>query len=218
MVRMNFLNKKFFFCLLTAGFFIGVFQAGYQTAQKSWGGRLFVSTQPLSSARGIASVKDSVKSGEHKAGKYHVALIQPAQVESKTDTVDIHLGGFLVPSPEGRLLPVCDLYDMLDMEFVAMGLAIHGHVPKLVIKARCILNAQRQIGPFVIPKKKILDSSVRQALFSSPHLTLLFYHVSMSWPYEWLMTQVRFIDRKTGKDLTVTLPNKTPEESLVLEF
>lgn len=219
MAWINFFNKKFFGTLLAAGFFILVFQAGYQVAQKSWGGRLFVSTHPLSPKRGIASVKkDTLRSGEHKANRYHMALIRDARVQSTPDTVNIHLGSFLVPSPEGRKLPVCDLYDMLDMEFMAMGLAIHGHVPKLVIKARCTLNSKRQIGPFAVPKKKILDSSVRQALFSTAHMTLLFFHVSMSWPYEWLMTRVRFIDQKTGKDITVTLPSKTPEESVVLEF
>ena len=140
-----------------------------------------------------------------------------SRVENKAQTIELYLGHLLVRSAGGSAKPACQEYQTVDLTFIAPEISSHGHVPKMVLKTKCPFNANKgvlQTGPFVIPKQKILKSSVNTELFRQGDTTLLFSHVSLKWPEKWILSQARFIQDDTRKDFTVSFSSNKEEDFL----
>ena len=146
-------------------------------------------------------------------------MVQSSQVDNQKDTIQFYLGHFLVKSTGGEFVLACQKYKTVDMTFIAAGVSSHGHVPKMILKAGCAFNSEKplQIGPFVIPKRKILESSIDQQLFKGGEGTLLFSHVVVQWPREWILSQVRFIGDST-EDMTVPFVSNQREDFLTFHL
>ena len=210
-------------------FFLSLFFAGYFISKKSWDGKIFVylnnTYSPSINVRNIASVgkqmdlSSSLLEGGQLIGESQKALLRSSEVENQDERIQFYLGHFLVKSKGGAFVWACQKYKTVDMTFIAPEESFHGHVPKMVLKADCKFNPDQplQIGPFFIPKKKILNSSVKKELFRSEHGTLLFSHVFIQWSKKWILIQVRFIDDE-DKDLPVHFSSKREEDFLALSL
>ena len=209
--------------------FFFLFFSGYFISKKSWNGKFFVyldSTYSSSvNVRNIASVgkqmdlSSSLLEGGSLTQESQKALLHSSQVKNKSNVIQFYLGHFLVKLKGGESVLACQKYKTVDMTFIAPGVSSHGHVPKMVLKADCKFSPDQplQIGPFFIPKKRILSSDVNQELFKNENGTLLFSHVSIRWPEEWILSQVRFIDDK-DKDFTVSFSSNREEDFLTLSL
>ena len=225
-MRKMFRDWKFYIgsaCLLL------IFVVGYSISEKSWNGEVFIYLDTTSSninTRNIASVRKQMDTSRSllKGGQLkqegQKALTNSSRVENKKEIIQFYLGHFLVKSRGGGSILACQEYQKLDMVFISPGVSSHGHVPKLIIKADCKFdpNHPLHIGPFVIPKTKILRSSPHQGLFKSEDATLLFSHVSVQWPEKWILSQVRFIKNNTNQDFTVSFSSKKEEDYLTLSL
>lgn len=213
-------NWRFYISLIS--FFL-LFYAGWYIAQHSWDGSIFVyldHVEPSSSvnARNIASVGKKMEL--LKGGKIgdQKALVQSSQVTNQKDTIQFYLGHFLVKSAGGGSMLACQKYQTIDMTFVAAGVSFHGHAPKMVLKASCKFNSKQplRMGPFMIPKRKILESPVNKKLFKEGDDVLLFTHVNVQWPVQWVLSQVRFISGK--KDFTIPFTSNKEKDFLTLHL
>ena len=206
-------------------FIILLFCAGWYISQRSWDGNFFVyldnaDFSASTNARYIASVEKKME--VLKGGKIdnQKALVQSFQVTNQKDIIQFYLGHFLVKSAGGGPVLACQKYQTVDMTFIAAGVSFHGHVPKMILKTACKFNLDQplQMGPFTIPKGEILQSSVDQKLFKKGKDTLLFSHVVIRWPTQWVLSQVRFISDKKEKDLTVAFTSNKEEDFLTLNL
>ena len=228
-----------------------VFSTGWTISKRSWNGEVFVSFHSMeepsfTGSRNIASVQKSVpissfvlKKGVLTAENQKV-LVRSSKVKNFSNKVHLYLGHTLVKAKKGGTVLACQEYQTVDMVFMAEGTSFHGHVPKMVLKADCQFDPENPlyIGPFVIPKKKILSSPVSQQIFKtkekvSENLTntqaralsslvnkeakgvLSFSHVSLQWPQKWVLEQIRFINEQNKKDLTVSFPNTGKKEDFI---
>ncbi|MYE07622.1 MAG: hypothetical protein F4X95_02585 [Oligoflexia bacterium] len=206
-----------------------LFVAGFSISEKSWNGDVFIYLDTTSSninTRNIASIgkqmdtsRSLLKGGQLKQ-EGQKALTNSSRIENTKEVIQFYLGHFLVKTKGGRSILACQKYQTLDMVFISPGISSHGHVPKLVMKADCNFDSNNplHIGPFTIPKKRILSSSPHTELFKSEGATLFFSHVSVQWPETWILSQVRFIQNNTHQDFTVSFSSKKEEDYFTLNL
>ena len=245
--------KKYTWFFVGLAFSVLVFSIGWILSHHSWNGEVFVSFHTMeepsfTGGRYIASVQKpvSISSFVLKKGvltaENQKTLVQSSKVKNFSNKVHLYLGHALVKAKRGGTVLACQEYQTVDMVFMAEGTSFHGHVPKMVLKADCQFDPENPlyIGPFVIPKKKILSSPVSQQIFktkrkSSENLkdiqpralsslankeaVLSFSHVSLQWPQKWVLEQIRFINEQNKKDLIVSFPTTGKKEDfLTLNF
>lgn len=209
-------------CVVSPFFFL-LFLSGYLIAKKSWHGKFFVYLDNTYSRpdnfRNIASVEKKmfVLEGKPLAQDSQKALLHSSRVDNRNNKIKFYLGHFLVKSKNGESVLACQKYQKVEMTFIAPEISNHGHVPKMVLQANCNFDPDQplQIGPFFVPKKRILDSSVEQEMFKSEGDILLFSHVSIRWPKKWILNQVRFINDK-NEDFPVLFRSHKEEDYLTL--
>ncbi len=219
---------KFFFGALCL---ILLFSIAYLIGQNSWDGKIFVAIKnerSSISSRSIASVGKDMNlsllvSGEQLTKKHQEALVQHSEVKSNPDNIIFYLGQFVVFSKENQLTLVCKKYQSLNMTFIASNESFHGHSPEMILSADCSMRDGKplQIGPFLIPKKTVLNSHGHQRVFTDDlHGTLLFNHVDISWPRMWILSKVQFIKEGGNEDFVVRfdLNKKDKKSLLVLRF
>ncbi len=211
---------QFFFGFV---FLCSLFFAGYFISQKSWDGQVFIYLQdtdsPSINARNIASLKTAVRRGGQLNQERGKTLIRSAKIKHAKDSIQFHLGHFLVQSKGGGSVLACQEYQTVDMVFIAGGVSVHGHVPKMLMKAKCKFDLSQplRIGPFFVPKAKILSSSVNKKLFKSAEdQTIVFSDVSIRWPERWILSEARFTKEDSKKDLTVAFSSNKEEDFLTL--
>ena len=211
-------------------FLLLLFLAGYFFSKQSWDGKVFVyldnnTYSHSNNFRNIASVEKRmnlsslVLEGGELTQESQKALLNSSRVGNQGDKIQFYLGHFLVKSKKGGSVLACQEYKKVDMTFIAPGISSHGHVPKMTLQADCHFDLEQplQIGPFYIPKKRILGSSVNRELFKSEEGILLFSHVSIRWPRKWILDQVRFINDK-DEDFTVSFHSNKEEDFLTLSL
>lgn len=141
-----------------------------------------------------------------KAFKYQV--LKNVELDSFATGPGIKLGLFLMKSPAGSRVFVCDRYPTLDLYFAAEGIAISGEIPKMVVRIPCTVSEdQNHIAAFPIPFQQIFSSSVSQFEFTTtaPGIReagkIYFRNVVDEWPQEWTWIGVKFY----GQDASDTL-------------
>ena len=153
------------------------------------------------------------------------ALLEGSLVEDTQNEIKISLARFLAHPPGSSGVLVCRQYKTVDIAFIAPSETNHGHTPQMTIKAPCRAHPQNpsQIGPFLIPKKQILNASpTKQFFYSSAPVAqqgiILFNHIGISWPVSWILVQLRF-SHKTGEgDFILQFASRQPEDYITLQF
>ena len=203
-----------------------LFLAGYFFSKQSWDGKFFVyldnTYSHSNNFRNIASVEKKMVAleGEPLTQENQKALLKFSQPENQNGKIKFYLGHFLVKSKSGGSVLACQEYQKVDMTFIAPEVSNHGHVPKMVLQTDCNFDPNQQplrIGPFYIPKNRILNSSVSRKLFRSEEGILLFSHVSIRWPKKWILDQVRLINDK-DEDFTVSFRSNKEADFLTLSL
>ena len=197
------------------------FSAGYSLSKNSWDGQFFIYLDkgfPSINSRNIAgTARKHLVKGKRAKQNPQQALIRSSRVEHKAGAIELYLGHLLVRVPGGSTRLACQEYQTVDLTFIAPEISSHGHVPKMVLKTKCPFDPHKdplQTGPFVIPKKKILSSSVDTALFRQGDTTVLFSYVFARWPEKWILSEARFIKDDTHKDFTVSFSSNREEDFL----
>ncbi len=224
----------FFFQALSLS---AIFIIGWWISQSSWNQKTFIyfNDTPYSnnSSRNIASVKSFqaispsliFKKGLAKPQNQKI-LTHASQISSQTDSIQIHLSHFILLDSNGEKTLPCHHYQTIDLFFIAHQESVHGHIPQMVLKTKCssISKNSKHIGPFLIPKKKIIQSHVTQQLFHSNvdktqnGTIILFSHLGLFWPKEWILTQIRLSNSRTKKDFTIQFTSQQPKDYLKVEL
>ncbi len=206
------------------------FGAGWQIAQNSWDGELYIYLDSSSSAdgvRNIASVggeKNMALSKDLLGKELQKAIVHLSQVKATEQEIEFFLGPALLTGPGGAPVLACDRYQKVDMLFIAGEVAFHGHSPVLSMQADCRTEAHDnspRTGPFVIPRKQIVSAPLNQKLFRSEKGDLfLFRHVQIRWPKKWTLSRLRFFDDKKGgkKDFVLPFSAQKEEDLFTLHF
>lgn len=185
---------------------------------------LHVLNQKLSPQRKVASdgglssvgtVSDSFDLSEatpeefRKAFKYQV--LKNVELDQFSDGPGIKLGLFLMKSPTGSRVFVCDRYPTVDLVFSAEGVAISGEIPKMVVRIPCVVSDdQNHIAAFPIPFARIFASPVSDFEFdiTAPGIReggkIYFRNVVDEWPREWAWTGVKFYGKDPSDTLEIT--------------
>ena len=217
--------KKLRLCMFFV-FFITLFLMGYFISKQSWKGNYFIyldNTYSSSSARNIASVSQQMNISSSlfkKSSKLSrpKALLYSARAEDQGNVIAVYLGHLLLKSRNGTPVLACQQYQVLEMTFLAPEVSFHSHAPKMILKTDCKFSRENldQIGPIIIPKRKILSARVDQQLFTSQGVTLLFSHVAVKWPKVWVLDKVRFIDKEDSKkELNVSFSSSGRKEDFL---
>ena len=216
--------KTWKFYISFISFFL-LFYFGWCISQYSWDGNVFLyldNIEPSSTvnARHIASVEKKMEILKEGRMDSQNTLVQSSQINNQEDIIQFYLGHFLVKSAGGGSVLACQKYQTVDMTFIAAGVSFHGHVPKMVLKASCRFNLKQplQMGPFIVPKRKIIQSPLNRQLFKEDNDTLLFTDVHIEWPEKWVLSQVRFISDEKEKDFTVVFTSNKEEDFFTLHL
>ena len=201
-----------------------VFGAGWQIANKSWDGALYVYVNPSPqgmSARNIASVKKGIKKipAHTKKESPQKTVVLSAEIAHTKEQIQIVLGHPLSNSTNKPTL-ACQEYQKIDMIWIASEVSFHGHAPKLSMKADCRFDVDNPslIGPFMIPREQIITAPLSQKLFRNKKGDiLLFSHVHLRWPKKWFLSQLSFVDGKKQKQV-INFTGPKEEDFLTLKL
>ncbi len=218
---------------ISLGFLILFFPLGFFIAKKLNNDDVVMYLtpgKPHSSFRNIASVGQKniaipssliLQPGKLSDKSQHDFVKASALISSAGDNIQFYLARFLVSSTAGEATLVCQKYNQVDIVFKAYSHAIHGHVPQMILKARCKASASRstQLGPFNIPKKQILNSPISEQLFSSPssigRQVLLFSNVGIAWPGEWVLSELKFGNNQ-NQNFSIYFTSQNPKDYFIV--
>lgn len=125
----------------------------------------------------------------------HKQLVKGAQTYARNGEFGISLGHFFMRGTDGEAHKVCDIYNQIDLQFDAEGMAVSGSRPLLNVSAACETSDDwARIRPIWIPvhrfaKEKPGDTEM--TLNGQQTITLSLKNIDMSWPQHWVLTQVR---------------------------
>ena len=214
------------------------FLAGYKLSKKSWNKKVFIyHHQPASlfSARNIASKQKQaieipaslILKPEYISQESQIAFVRASHIEHQGPFIYIYLSQFITSTPKGYSSP-CEEYQIIDIVFSAHRELIHGHQPSMRLQSPCLIHASDStlLGPFLIPKEDILQTTVAQQLFNPPlpdphegKATLLFSHLGFGWPTEWILTELKLSHSVTNKeDISIYFSSNQPEDYLTLHL
>ncbi len=192
---------------------------GCLTAVKSMHGTFFVSNSRYITVRNPAYVQKFAQFSELKGQPWNLlsrdrllADTFPIKDEQRTGFV---FGHFITQDSEGKKYFACDLYNKVELNFVAEGVMEAGEFTKMKVLAPCHASKDlNTLEPVWIPQGEILKQS------PSPFLALDFpsdVHVSFSnltsqWPHEWVLQEVRLMQDQTPG------PSQTPKRPMVINW
>jgi len=131
-------------------------------------------------------------------------LLQPAKISGQGALQGLQLGHFLVKNKDGLIVEACEVYDKIELEFVAVGMAVNGEPPRMIVRGPCQASDDDNfIDPVLVDARKILAAEPEDQDFDlsedgSGELT--FTNVSDSWPREWILNSIRLYN-KSGKEI-----------------
>lgn len=143
----------------------------------------------------------------NKAFKYEV--LRAAAIEENQNGLGIRLGAFFIKDNENNKVSFCDEYPMMDLLFVADGVAFSGEIPQMVVRGPCTMNEDKTIiQPLVIPFAKILTSPPQQyealnAYTTDQGVQIYFKNIVGYWPPEWSWNGVIFHHKDFEKKLEI---------------
>ncbi|MDE0151363.1 MAG: hypothetical protein OXK80_02545 [Bdellovibrionales bacterium] len=205
-------------------FSIASYVIGYQVGFKSWGKQISISLDPALSVRGLASTESAARSIATVSNEEYTNpqnLFDKAQIleNTQSDSILFVIGNLLHTDEQGNTSFVCKNFSQVQLWFEALGLAIKGEKVIMTINTDCTENKDHQyIGPFSIPAKKILESSIVESTFSENNSEIQFENVSLSWPKSWVLIKADFKKAGTSDFSVVTETPETEDDIFVIEL
>ena len=135
------------------------------------------------------------------------------------DNILFVTGNLLYTDEKGNTSFVCNSFSQVQFVFSAFGIAIRGEQVIMKLTTNCTANEDPQyIGPFTLPAKKILESSIVKSKFNEGNSEIEFENVSLFWPKSWVLIRADF--KKDGiNDFSVIAEQpETEEDIFVIEF
>jgi hypothetical protein len=177
-------NKTIFIAMCLAGVFI--FQLG----------RYFLIGKSSRDPAAIPRIYDySHLEGSALKRASQDRLIGAAKVIVAGRAAGIELGHFVTKNSDGRNVGACEIYDKVELTFLAGDMAVSGAAPAMKISGPCVPGDDiNVISPILIPFDHILNSPVHDksiADFSDQSVTVTFENVSDSWPHMWILQSAK---------------------------
>lgn len=225
---MSFFNKKNYKPLLiTLGFVlfsIGSYIVGYQVGFKSWDKQISISLDPALSVRGLASAESADRNIATVSRTEYADpqnLFNKAQVleHNQSDNILFVVGNLLHTNETGNTSFVCKNFSQVQFWFEALGIAMDGEKVIMKLNADCTAHEDHQyIGPFSIPAKTILESSIDKNSFSENNSDIHFENVSLSWPQSWVLIKADFKKAGASDFSVVTKTPETEDDLFIIEL
>lgn len=144
--------------------------------------------------------------GDNLTRATHARLLEGLNVVTAGEATGLELGSFMAKNISGQAVNVCEVYNRVELQFLASGMSVNGEPPKLKVQGDCqpsdYLN---RISPLMIPFGKILDAPVKDQVFkgeNDPTLQFTLENVSDSWPHTWVLNSVRLYNAQ-GAELVI---------------
>ena len=137
-------------------------------------------------------------------------LLTAARVILQDDQQGIELGHFVMSDADGRIQLACDLYDQIQMTFVAEGVASSGEKTEMTIQGPCVADQDiTQIAPIWIPVNRILAQNPSDAklTFDGGTTNFTFANVLDAWPTQWALESIRLYN-SGHEDQEVTISHQ----------
>ena len=128
-------------------------------------------------------------------------------------------GNLLYTDEKGNTSFVCNSFSQVQFVFSAFGIAIRGEQVIMKLTANCKSNEDPQyIGPFTLPAKKILESSIVKSKFNEGDSEIEFENVSLFWPKSWVLIRADFKKEGINDFSVIAEQPETEEDIFVIEF
>lgn len=194
---------RYFFAtfVLLTGLYLGC-----SAAMTSWQGTFFVSNSKYITIRNPAYVQKFAEFSELKGKAWNLLsrerLLAEAFPIKEADRTGFVFGHFITQDEQGRKYFACDLYNKVELTFVAEGIMESGEFSLMKVQAPCHANADlNTLEPVWIPQKEILSKNPTPTLkFDFPNLDvhISFTNLASQWPRQWVLQEV-----KLSQDLNV---------------
>jgi len=197
---------------------ISVFYFGYRLSYQSGNKKVVIALNPLSPKRGLAGAEKL--SLRVLSTNQQQNLIKNAVVEQTGETTTFYLGHFMVQSHDNFIL-ACQKYQKINMVFIAPAISVHGHVPEMHIRSDCMeaRGSSSRIGPFIIPKKQIRETSIRdQNLFNSTTSVILFNHISLRRPKRWVLKELTLKNERENEQTVIDMSINKEQDSFSIDL
>ncbi len=140
------------------------------------------------------------------------ALIEEARVMKVAERFGVVLGNFLITDEEGKKRSACSVYDRVQLEFTAEGMAISGSRPKMEITAYCEEGRNKnRLQTLWIPYRDFLKEEPGEfevTMNQEMKTHFRFVDLSLEWPDQWVLSKVRlYNDADSSQQILVDQEN-----------
>lgn len=123
-------------------------------------------------------------------------------VHKTSSDVGLALGHFTLVNPAGEKTLACREYEKIQLAFEAEGVSVDGNKPVMEVEGECRFTEDLAfVQPVMIPVSKILGEKPADGEFrfmEGQDVAVRFSHVLDEWPRRWILTDVRFVGKKSS--------------------
>lgn len=174
---------------------------GCSTAFKSWQGTFFVSNSKYIAIRNPAYVQKYAEFSELKGKAWNLLsrerLLAEAFPIREPDRTGLVFGHFITQDDLGKKYFACDLYNKIELTFVAEGITESGETTLMKVQAPCRAKADLNTLETVwIPQKEILSQTPSPSLkfdFASTDVHVSFTNLTSQWPRQWILEDIKLV-------------------------
>ncbi|MFZ4405064.1 MAG: hypothetical protein ACOYOK_13255 [Pseudobdellovibrionaceae bacterium] len=137
----------------------------------------------------------------------------------------IYLGHFLFTNPSLQRKYGCEVFDQVQVTFIADGEAHSGVSPTMVVKGECLSSQDiTQIGPFKLPVQDVRKETPGDGDFQfrqGQNLNVSFKNISDQWPTTWVVVAIKLentINRESLILLQQDIQRYSPYQPLVMRW
>lgn len=180
---------------------------GSHASFNSMKGTFYVSNSRYITVRNPAFVQKLSQFSELKGKAWNLLsserLLAEAFPVKEEQRAGFVFGHFITQDSEGKKYFACDLYNKIQLKFVAEGVMEGGEFTKMTVEAPCQASKDlNTVEPIWIPQAEILQrqpSPSFQLSFPSSHMHVSFSNLTSQWPREWVLEEVSLAqDSKVG--------------------
>lgn len=177
--------------------FILAFVSGWLLSLRTWDGLVYFvfegDRQPAAVAR---SFDLSHLQGEALRDAAHRRLLSEANAFKGEKGIGVRLGHFIARGPDGTKKLACQIYEKVEMTFVADGVAESGEAPLMIVEGPCAVDKKdiNHISAIWVPIERVLNEKpgdMELSFYDENDVTLKFDHIGLQWPKNWSLQSVR---------------------------
>lgn len=175
---------------------------GCLTALHSWQGTFFVSNAKYVMVRNPAHIQKFAEFTELKGKAWNILSRDRLMAEAfpirETDRTGLVFGHFIATDSAGKKFFACDLYNRIQLDFVAEGVMEHGEITRMRVEAPCRATKNlNMMEPVWIPHQLILQNKTAPTLaldFPESNLSVQFTNLTTDWPRQWVLQEVKLTE------------------------